>query len=142
MSHVTVSLQEFYAEYPEFNIPEYKTICPRAFRQAKTYISIKNNCWLRDEKRKLTIYLLTAHLSLLIFKAQGGIAGGSGAGSGGGMVQSASVGEVSVTYLQIPNLDQWSYWLAQTPYGQELLALLDMLTAVPVYIGGSLERVF
>jgi hypothetical protein len=133
---VIVSLTEFYSEYPEFNVEEYKTICPVAFRQAKTFISIKNSCRLADERRKMAIYLLTAHLSVLMYKNQTGQAGQ------GGLVASAGVGEVNISYVQIPSMDMWSYWLAQTPYGLELLALFETLTAVPFYVGGSLERVF
>lgn len=135
---VSVSLEEFYTEYPEFNTEEYKNICPQAFRRAKCYFGIENKGRLKDCDRKNTIYLMTAHLSLLTYKNQNGQAGGIGAG----MVASAAVGEVNVSYVQIPNLDMWSYWLALTPYGLELLALLEKLTAVPFYIGGSLERVF
>lgn len=132
---VTVSLAEFYTEYPEFNTEAYTNICPTAFRQAKTYISIKNDGRLKDDKRVLAIYLLTAHISLLNYRNQTG-QGQSGA------VASASVGEVNISYVQIPNLDSWSYWLSLTPYGLELLALLETLSCVPFYIGGSLERVF
>lgn len=135
---VVVSLAEFYAEYPEFNTDDYKNICPQAFRRAKCYISIQNKGRLKDCMRKNAIYLLTAHLSALIYKNQSGQSGGVGAG----IVASAAVGEVNVSYVQIPNLDQWSYWLSLTPYGLELLALLEQLTSVPFYIGGSFERVF
>ena len=138
---VVVSLQEFYKEYPEFNKDEYKNICPFAFRQTKNFISVKNCYRLKDEQRKAAIYLMTAHLSVLTLKNQSGAAGAGGAGAG--IVTSASVGEVSVSYQQIPtNNDMFDFWLATTPYGQELLALLDMLSSVPFYIGGSLERVF
>lgn len=135
---VIVSLAEFYAEYPEFNTDDYKTICPQAFRRAKCYLGIENKGRLKDCKRVNAIYLLTAHLSALIYKNQTGQSGGVGAG----MVASAAVGEVNVSYVQIPTLDMWSYWLALTPYGLELLALFEELTSVPFYIGGSFERVF
>lgn len=136
-STVTVTLEEFYTLYPEFNIEEYENICPIAFRQAQTWFSINNSCRLKDDKRVLAIYLMTAHLSLLSYRAQTG----QSTGGGGGSVASASVGEVSISYVQIPNLDNWSYWLSLTPYGLELLALLETL-AFPFYIGGSFERVF
>lgn len=137
MTNVNVSLEEFYREYPEFDTDEYKTICPYCFRAAKTRIGLKNCGRLRDENRVNAIYLLTAHLSLLTFKTRSGQSGGMGAGQ----VASASVGEVSVSYVQIPNLDIWSYWLTQTPYGLELLALYEQLTAIGFYKGGSFERV-
>lgn len=135
---VIVILQEFYNQYPEFNTEEYKNICPRCFRQAKCRIGIKNCGRLKDCNRIDAIYLLTAHLSMMAYKAQSGQGGEMRAGQ----VASAAVGEVNVSYVQIPNLDQWSYWLTLTPYGLELLALYEQLTAVPYYIGGSLERVF
>lgn len=137
MSNVVVSLEDFYKEYPEFNTDAYIDISSQAFRRAKCRLGIKNNCFLHDCKRKDAIYLLTAHLSVLSYKAQSGQNGAAG-----GQVASASVGEVSVSYVQIPGLDSWSYWLSSTPYGLELLALLDGLSAMGLYFGGSLERVF
>lgn len=143
MSNVVISLDEFYTEYAEFDTEIYKNICPAAFRQAKTFISVHNCGVLKGERRKTAIYLLTAHLSVLRLKAQSG-AGATGTDTTAtGLVASASVGEVSVSYQQIPATDDmFDYWLATTPYGQELLALLDMLSSIPLYIGGSLERVF
>lgn len=134
---VIVSLAEFYQEYPQFNTEEYSTICPICFRRAKGRIKIRNCGRLRDNDRKDAIYLFTAHLSLLTYKNRTG----QGNSGGAGQVASASVGEVSVSYVPIPNEDAWSYWLALTPYGLELLALLEGLTAVPMYGGGSMERV-
>lgn len=138
MNNVIVTLQEFYNQYPEFNTDEYKTICPPCFRRAKCRIGTKNCGRLKDCNRTDAIYLMTAHLSLLTYKNQSGLSGGVGAGQ----VASAAVGEVNVSFVQIPNQDSWSYWLSLTPYGLELLALFEQLTAVPYYIGGSLERVF
>lgn len=132
---VIVSLQGFLQEFPEFNNDTYTNICPTAFRQAKIYIPIKNQGRLNDDKRVLAIYLLTAHLSTLMYRQQ------SGQGQAGA-VASAAVGEVNISYVQIPNLDMWSYWLSLTPYGLDLLGLLETLSCVPFYVGGSLERVF
>ena len=143
MSNVLVTLAEFYEEYPEFNTDEYKNICPIAFRRAKVYISIKNSCSLKDERRKQAIYLLTAHFSVLMFRNISGQTNGGGtSSSGGGLVASASVGEVSISYQQISSGDMTDYWLSSTPYGMELLALFEALNSIPRYIGGSLERVF
>lgn len=137
-TNVIVSLDEFYREYCEFDTDEYKNICPYCFRTAKNRIKIKNCGRLRNENRVNAIYLLTAHLSMLTYKNRAG----HGTGGQGGQVASASVGEVSVSYVQIPaQNDTFSYWLGLTPYGLELLALYDTLTSVPFYIGGSFERV-
>lgn len=136
-STVSVSLSEFYSLYPEFNTENYTSICPACFNRAQCYFSIQNMGRLQNCNRKSAIYLMTAHLSLLTYRNQSG-AGGAASG----LVASAAVGEVNVSYVQIPNLDKWEYWLSLTPYGLELLALLDRLTAIGFYFGGSLERVF
>lgn len=143
MSNVLVTLAEFYQQYPEFNTDEYKNICPIAFRRAKIYISVKNSCSLKDERRVQAIYLLTAHFSVLMLRNMPTQANGSTATtSGGGIVASASVGEVSISYQQIPSGDMTEYWLSSTSYGMELLALFEAINSIPRYIGGTLERVF
>ena len=137
MSNVTVSLNCFYKQYPQFNNATYEDICPKCFKRSQVYISIKNSGPLCDEKRTTAIYLLTAHLTQLTYQAQQN----TGAG-GAGMVAGATVDGVSVNYVQVPDMSQWDYWLNLTPYGAELLFLLNTLTAVPTYHGGSFERVF
>ena len=135
-SYITVSIDEFYTYFPEFNTDDYTTIVTAALARAQVYIYLKNRGRLKDDKRKLAVYLMTAHLTALMYKTQ------SGEGTAG-QVASASVGEVSVSYVQIPaSDDEFEYWLGLTPYGLELLALLNTLTSVPFYIGGSCERVF
>lgn len=136
-SHITVTIQGFYTQFPQFNTQQYADICPQALERATTYISTLNQGRLKDNKRVYAIYLLTAHLSQLTFQQRQ-----EQAGQGGGMVASSSVDGVSVSFVQVPNMDQWSYWLNLTPYGAELLFLLNTLTAVPTYYGGSFERVF
>lgn len=137
---ILVSLDEFYKEYLEFKTDEYANICLRAFRQAKQFISLKGCSRLSDDQKKLALYLMTAHLSTLMLKNASGQAQNS---SQAGQVASATVGEVSISYVQIPNQkSSFDYWLGLTPYGLELLALLDTVSCVPFYIGGSFIRVF
>lgn len=134
---VTVTIEGFYAQFPQFNTTDYETICPQCLERAQTYISIVNAGVLRDDKRVYTIYLLTAHLSQLTYQqihGQGAV--------GAGMVASSTVDGVSVSFVQIPNMSKWDYWLNLTPYGTELDFLLESLTATPKYYGGSFERVF
>ena len=137
MSNVTVSIDCFYRKFPQFFKDEYEAICPQCLKRAIIYISTVNCGLLKNEKRCLAIYLLTAHLSRLTYQAQTnqGI-------QGGGMVAGSTVDGVSVNFVQVPDMDQWDYWLNLTPYGAELLFLLNTLTAVPTYHGGSFERVF
>lgn len=141
MTDIVVTIEEFYKEFPEFNTETYQTICPRAFRQTKSFFSTKNYGRLKNDDRKTAFYLFCAHLSLLYFKNSTAMQTGA-ASNGAGLVASANVGEVSVSYVQIPNLDNLEYWLSLTPYGLELLALLEIYTSAPFYFGGSFERVF
>lgn len=89
---------------------------------------------------------MTAHLATMLAAeatdgtgdpAQGGAAL---SGGGGGILTSASIGAVSVSSLPPPVKGMWDWWLAQTPYGQQLLALLDLLAVGGFYIGGLPER--
>ena len=135
MSQVTITIDQFYERFPQFNDYEYSQICPQCLCRATSYISVINKGRLNNQKRELAIYLLAAHLSQLTYQLRQGQ-------NASGIVSGASVDGVSVNYVQIPNLSQWSYWLSLTPYGQELLFLLNTLTAVPQYFGGSFERVY
>lgn len=136
-NNIVISLDDFLINYPEFDNSIYTSYLPIAFRQAFNYVNLRYKCFDEETKRAV-IYLLTAHLSVLKVQA----VNNSAQGGQGGLVASASVGEVSVSYTTIPNQDNISYWLSLTPYGLELLALLEDLMPVCRYIGGSLERVF
>ncbi|MCL2887519.1 MAG: DUF4054 domain-containing protein [Betaproteobacteria bacterium] len=80
---------------------------------------------------QLALNLLTAHLAWLFTKAPAGITG---------VVNSASEGSVSVGMAVPPFKSGWQYWLSQTPYGQQLWALLMVQSAGGLYVGGSMER--
>lgn len=81
------------------------------------------------------LMLMTAHL--LYLQMQRVNAGDDAGGESVGFVQSASVGDVSVTKAAIPAADQWSYWLNGTPYGQALQALLQVKSVGGLYVGGN-----
>lgn len=135
-NNVVVNIDEFIAQFPEFNDDVYNSLIPVYLKRALTFCSACNFGRLKNYKRILAIYLLTAHL--LTLSNQTNNNGNSGQG---GIVGSASVGDVSISYVQIPNLDKFDYWLSLTPYGLQLIALLEILSSVPFYIGGSYERV-
>ena len=103
---------------------------------ATCYISTKNCGPLRGKCREQAICLMAAHLLTLRERtAQGGNAGMAGA------VASASVGNVSVSLVTPPNLDQYQYWMNQTTYGAELMRLLAIFANGGFYVGGSFETV-
>jgi hypothetical protein len=91
------------------------------------YGQILGNC------RLFLINLFVAHMMTLMQQAQQNPSGQ------GGFVTSSTVGQVSVSKLAPPSPDAFSYWLNQTPYGQQALALLDASTVGGDYIGGMGE---
>lgn len=78
------------------------------------------------EQQTLMLNQMTAHLVQLNSMA--------GSGQQAGIVTAASVGAVSVTVQPPPEVNQWQWWLNQTPYGQQLLALLEVLSVGGYYI--------
>lgn len=57
-------------------------------------------------------------------------------GDSGGIVVSSTIDKVSVTLKPPPGDNQWAWWLNQTPYGAQLLALLKLASAGGLYFGG------
>lgn len=46
-----------------------------------------------------------------------------------GLLQGATIDKISVQLTPPPEESQWQWWLNQTPYGQQLLALLQVVAA-------------
>lgn len=76
---------------------------------------------MRQPQQVNALNLMTAHLLAL------NIAAASGQPSG--LVQGATIDKVSVQLTPPPEVSQWQWWLNQTPYGQQLLALLQIASA-------------
>lgn len=94
---------------------------------------------LNGERLELATRLMTAHLlALAEVQAKAGKMGNAGGGSTG-FVTSSTVGEVTVAKLAPPANDGWQWWLAGTPYGQQLWALLELLAVGGFSIGGLPE---
>jgi hypothetical protein len=77
--------------------------------------------------------LMVAHILLL----------GSRNASGGGVagiVTSATIDKVSVSLQTLQTTSDFNLWLAQTPYGLQLLALLSKCSSGGAYVGGRAER--
>lgn len=130
MTNINVNEDDFKKSFPEFseveNIEFY-------IMRAQCYVSPNNYGILSDEKRKLAIYLFTAHLLTL----QKNIAEGQTAV---GLTASASIDRVSVSMVPPPSFGAFEYWLNQTQYGAELLALLEIEFSTPLLLGGSFIR--
>lgn len=52
-----------------------------------------------------------------------------------GLKQAATIDKVSVTLTPPPVRTQWQWWLSLTPYGQQLLALLQVASAGGFFYG-------
>lgn len=132
---VVFDVAQFRINYPAFaDATMYPdTTLENYFDQAECFIANPGGPCLTGDRLEKALNLMTAHLcrlSELIVD-----------GKTPGVETSASVGSVSVGLAAPPfGNSQWSWWLNQTPYGQELQALLYSIPAGGLYIGGSCER--
>lgn len=78
------------------------------------------------------VNIMTAHLLALSAL----IASGRGVG----VVIGAQVDHVNITLAPPPVRSQWRYWLNSTPYGSQLVALLEAQAVGGFYVGGLPER--
>lgn len=86
------------------------------------------------------LMLMVAHLLYTNTKASGA-SGTAGSDSGvTGIVTSASEGSVSVSFATPTTKNAWEFWLASSPYGLQLWALLLQLGTGGKFIGGLPER--
>lgn len=87
---------------------------------------------LNGERFEYAQKLMMAHL---VYTSEKG-----SEGNGSGMVASASEGSVSVSFSVPTTKNGWEFWLASSPYGLQLWALLKQLGAGGRFVGGLPER--
>ena len=132
---ITANLEQFYIYFPEFNTEAYQPTVEVWFNE--TLDTAQNwNLALWGKYINKGIYLLTAHICKLRFSSMNGQSGQ------GGQVASATVDGVTVSFNNFQSNRFNDYYLTLTPYGLELLNLINLLTGNPKYFGGSFERVF
>ena len=95
------------------------------------YIYSYDNCLITGDTLQLALNLMTAHLAQSFTMI--------GSGTNPGVVTGAAEGSVNVQMMPPPVKSAWQYWLATTPYGTQLWALLSMLTVGGFTIGGLPE---
>ncbi|MFY1028171.1 DUF4054 domain-containing protein [Actinobacillus seminis] len=100
---------------------------------------LKPSFALNEKRFSIALDLMTAHL-LHCNNYPQGVSENVGTTSATGLVTSASEGSVSVSFTPPPTKDAWDHWLALSPYGVQLWALLQQLAAGGLYIGGLPER--
>lgn len=100
---------------------------------ATSYVSNVNYGWLQNANRQLALNLMTAHLAALGLIIQ--------SGQVPNLMQSSTIDKISIAVTPPPIPNQWQWWLNQTGYGQQLLALLQAQSAGGFYVGGSAPRI-
>lgn len=99
---------------------------------ASEFISSSDGPTLAGNALVYALNLLTAHIA----KSNDMI----NAGIDSVLVSGSSEGSVSVSLTPPPAKTAWQWWMATTPYGSQLRALLRGLAPLSQSVGGSLER--
>jgi hypothetical protein len=137
MADPTLDIAAFREMFPQFaSVVQFPDgMITLQWTIATSYLGKYSNCIYDDlDQQQSALYLMLAHLLTI----QANIA--SGSTGGGGPITGATVDKVSVTMAAPTNKSDFAFWLNQTPYGQQLLALLGIVGAGGFYIGGSPER--
>ena len=137
MSTITLNPAAFRALFPQFaNATAYPDAALEIqFGMATGYVSPDTYGDMTEATRTNALYLMTAHLLALgVIIAQNNYSGQVG------VVQGAVVDHVQITLTPPPVKSQWQWWLNTTPYGAQLLGLLDAQAAGGFYVGGLPER--
>jgi len=80
-------------------------------------------------QQTLALNLMTAHLLTLSGLIQ--------SGNTPGVLTGATIDKISVTLEPPPVKNLWQYWLQTTPYGQQLLALLQVASVGGFYVSSG-----
>lgn len=133
MGTLVFDVSAFRAQFPAFsNADVFDDATLQAYWDAAIcYISNENYGYLAGDCRQRAINLMVAHLLQLARTAA--------AGKQSGLMQSASIDKISITVTPPPVQSQWQWWLSTTPYGAQLLALLQSKSVGGFYIGGLPE---
>lgn len=104
--------------------------------EATGYVSADVVCFLTEGQRGYAVQCMTAHLCRLARM----IADAANGQSLTGVVLSAQIDKVQVQLQAPASRGDWGYWLATTPYGQQLSAFLAAKSAGGFFVGGLPER--
>lgn len=103
-----------------------------AWDMATAYIADYDNFLLGGKKLQLALDLMTAHISQIRISCASG-------GASAGVMTSATEGSVSIGYAPPPFKNGFQAWLASSPYGMELWALISGALSGGIYVGGKPE---
>jgi hypothetical protein len=134
MATHTLDIAAFRIKYPAFsNVSKYSNaFLQQCWDVATCYIHDNDYGSLTGDCLQLALELMTAHIAT--------VSTATNSGQSSGLVSASSVGDVSVT-MTVPTIkSQLQFWLLQTPYGVQLLALLGVKGVGGIYVGGLPER--
>lgn len=137
MTTITLDPAAFRALFPQFADPVKwpDAALSIQFGAATGYVSADTYGDMTVAARTNALYLMTAHLLALgVIIAQNNYSGQVG------VVQGAVVDHVQITLTPPPVKSQWQWWLNTTPYGAQLLGLLEAQAAGGFFVGGLPER--
>lgn len=120
-------LSKFRLLYPQFASVSDEVVYAIA-EQAECFMSI-HACACSDQ----SWMLMVAHMLALRAASESG-------NSAPGMLTSATIGSVSVSFQAPTSSDGWSHWLNQSPFGQQFLALSKACFGGVRYVGSLPER--
>jgi hypothetical protein len=137
MSTITLDPAAFRALFPQFADPaKYPDAALSIqFGAATGYVSADTYGDMTVAARTNALYLMTAHLLAI-----GAIIAQNNYQGQVGIVTGAVVDHVQITLTPPPVKSQWQWWLNTTPYGAQLVALLQAQAAGGFYVGGLPER--
>ena len=114
------------ATYPAATLSAY-------FCAAESFITNSNYGWFRGCGSQLALNLMTAHMAQLAANvAQGQTTPG--------VETQASIDKISITQMTPPLGNAWQWYLGQTQYGAQLLALLQARSTGGFYTPGGAGR--
>jgi hypothetical protein len=137
MSSIVFDPDTFRVLYPQFaSSSAFPTPALQArFDLATAYVSSDIYGDMPPAARAQALNLMTAHLLAVgVLIAQNNYSGQVG------VVTGATIDKVAITLQPPPDRGQWRWWLNATPYGAELVALLDMQSVGGFFVGGLPER--
>jgi hypothetical protein len=120
--------------FPAFSDPlKYPMAVLQAnWTQASFYINIYTTINWSSDQLQLAVDLLAAHITASNDLVAAGVTQM--------LIVGATEGTVTVSGAPPPVASGFGWWLATTPYGARLRALLDVVASIGFYVGGMFPR--
>lgn len=132
MATLTFDVTLFRTQFPAFSSSTtFPTVTLQMYWDMATIYVNDEGAYgsLQAVKRQTAINMMTAHLTAISVIVA--------AGETVGYEQAATIDKASVTLTPPVARNAYQWWLNTTPYGQQLLALLQAVAVGGFYVGGS-----